>query len=107
MRLVLFNYYQYKIESFLNEVNEISTYFDDKLSQFGDKMRVTLAVTAIFTIILVCSVNAGDNKKAFPPPDQRQIRYVINLADIDDESNYQVELIVGQTVEIMKSIITL
>ncbi len=37
--------------------------------------------------------------KAFPPPDQGQTRYVIHLAELDDESNYQVELIVGQTVE--------
>jgi hypothetical protein len=42
-------------------------------------MRVTLAVTAIFTVFMVCSVNAGDNMKAFPPPDQGQIRYVIHL----------------------------
>lgn len=38
--------------------------------------------------------------KAFPPPKKGQIRYVIQLAEQDDESNYQVELIVGQTVEI-------
>ena len=37
--------------------------------------------------------------KAFPPPDQGQARYAIHLAELDDESNYQVELIVGQTVE--------
>ena len=48
-------------------------------------MRVTLAVTAIFTVFMVCSVNAGDNMKAFPPPDQGQIRYVILLAEQDNE----------------------
>ena len=41
--------------------------------------------------------------KAFPPPDQGQIRYVIHLAEQDDESNYQVELIAGQTVKIDES----
>jgi len=66
-------------------------------------MRVTLAVTAIFTVFMVCSVNAGDNMKAFPPPDQGQIRYVILLAEQDNQSNYQVELIVGQTVKIDES----
>ena len=66
-------------------------------------MRVTLAVTAIFTVFMVCSVNAGDNMKAFPPPDQGQIRYVIHLAEQDNELNYQVELIVGQTVKIDES----
>jgi ecotin len=63
-------------------------------------MRAALAVTAIFTIFIVCPVNAGDNMKAFPPPDNGQIRYVIQLTERDGESNYQVELFVGQTVEI-------
>lgn len=62
-------------------------------------MKATLSVTAIFSILIVYSVNAGDNMKAFPPPEKGQIRYVIHLAEQDDESNYQVELIVGQTVE--------
>jgi ecotin len=66
-------------------------------------MRVTLAVTVIFTVFMVCSVNAGDNMKAFPPYDQGQIRYVIHLAEQDEESNYQVELIVGQTVKVDES----
>ena len=66
-------------------------------------MRVALTVTAIFTVFMVCSVNAGDNMKAFPPPDKGQIRYVIQLAEQDDESNYQVELIAGQTVKIDES----
>jgi ecotin len=38
--------------------------------------------------------------KAFPDPDQGQIRYVIQLAEKDDESDCQVELIVGKTIEI-------
>jgi ecotin len=63
-------------------------------------MRVALSLIAIFAVLIVCSAFAGDNMKAFPPPDQGQIRYVIHLAELDDESNYQVELIVGQTVEI-------
>ena len=63
-------------------------------------MRIIIVVAAIFFIFMLCSVNAGDNMKAFPPPEKGQIRYVIQLAEQDDESNYQVELIVGQTVEI-------
>ena len=63
-------------------------------------MRVALAVIAIFSILIVCTVYGGDNMKAFPPPDKGQIRYVIQLPEQDDESNYQVELIVGQTVKI-------
>lgn len=63
-------------------------------------MRVKLSVTVIFSIFVVFSANAGGNMNAFPPPDKGQIRYVIQLAEQDDESNYQVELIVGQTVKI-------
>ena len=38
--------------------------------------------------------------KAFPPPNENQLRYVIELPELDDESNYQIELIVGKTVEV-------
>ena len=63
-------------------------------------MRIIIIVAAIFFKFTLFSVYAGDNMKAFPPPDKGQIRYVIQLAEQDAESNYQVELIVGQTVEI-------
>jgi ecotin len=63
-------------------------------------MRIIIVVAAIFFIFTLSSVNAGDNMKAFPPSEKGQIRYVIQLAEQDDESNYQVELVVGQTVEI-------
>jgi len=63
-------------------------------------MRIIIILAAIFFIFTLFSVYAGDNMKAFPPPNKGQIRYVIQLAEQDDESNYQVELIVGQTVEI-------
>lgn len=41
--------------------------------------------------------------KAFPPPEKGQIRYVLQLPAHVDESNFKVELIVGQTVEIDKA----
>lgn len=63
-------------------------------------MRIVFSVTAIFFVLTVCSVDAGDNMQAFPPPDKGQIRYVLQLPEHDDESNYQVELIVGKTIEI-------
>jgi ecotin len=63
-------------------------------------MRAALSVTVICTIFAVGSVSAGGNMQAFPPPDQGQVRYVIHLAEQDDESNYQIELIVGRTVGI-------
>jgi ecotin len=63
-------------------------------------MRVALSFAAVFSIFIMCSANAGDNMKAFPAPDKGQIRYVIQLAEQDDESNYQIELIVGRTVAV-------
>lgn len=63
----------------------------------------------IFTmiIILICfaaiSTNAGDNMKAFPPPEKGQLRYVIQLPVQDDESIYKIDLIVGKTVKIDKT----
>ena len=59
-----------------------------------------ILVTTMSLMFAVCSVDAQDNMKAFPPPEKGQLRYVIQLPEQDDESNYQVELIVGQTVRI-------
>jgi ecotin len=63
-------------------------------------MRVASTVTALFSLCITFSANAGDNLQAFPPPDTGQVRYVIQLAEQDDESAFRVELIVGRTVEI-------
>lgn len=63
-------------------------------------MRIIFTVTMIFLLSTAFSVDAGDNMKAFPPPDKGQIRYVLQLPEHDDESNYHVELIVGKTVVI-------
>jgi len=63
-------------------------------------MRTSLAVTTIFILFAFSIVYAGDNMKAFPPPNQGQLRYVIELPEFDDESNYKIELIVGKMVEV-------
>lgn len=63
-------------------------------------MRTSLAVTTLFILFLFSIGNAEDNMKAFPLPNQGQLRYVIELPELDDESNSQVELIVGKTVEV-------
>lgn len=63
-------------------------------------MRILVSVVALFFILMVDSVSAGDNMQAFPEPGSGQIRYVIQLPEQDAESDFQVELIVGRTVEI-------
>ena len=64
------------------------------------KIIYTIAVFGLFAAI--CSVHAGDNMKAFPPPDQGKVRYVLQLPELDDETTSKVELIVGKTVLIDK-----
>ena len=43
---------------------------------------------------------AADNMKAFPPADEGMVRYVINLPEQADETEWRVELLVGQTVQL-------
>jgi len=45
-------------------------------------------------------VHAGDNMKAFPPPENGMVRYVLQLPQQDDESAFKVELIVGKKVQV-------
>ncbi len=44
-------------------------------------------------------VSATDNMKAFPPPDDGMVRYVIPLAAQPDEDALKVELLIGKTVK--------
>ena len=60
------------------------------------KFFYTSAAFGLFFTVL--SVHAGDNMKAFPPPDKGKVRYVLQLPKLDDESSCKVELIVGKTV---------
>ena len=50
---------------------------------------------------LLCAtayVDGADNMKAFPPPEEGMVRYVLQLPEQVDESAFKVELIVGRTV---------
>ena len=49
---------------------------------------------------LTLPAHAADNMKAFPPADQGEVRYVLQLPIQDDESAFKVELIVGKTVQV-------
>ena len=63
-------------------------------------MRYIFAITTLGFFFSAFSAIAGDNMKAFSPPDDGQTRYVLQLPNHDDETNYKVELIVGKTVQI-------
>jgi len=60
-------------------------------------MRKLFSITALVFIFLGLTVHAGDNMKAFPPPEEGMVRYVLHLPKQDDESAFKVELIVGKT----------
>ena len=61
-------------------------------------MRKLLSSTALVFFFAALTVHAGDNMKAFPPPEKGMVRYVLHLPKQDDESAFKVELIVGKTV---------
>jgi ecotin len=61
-------------------------------------MRKLLSSTALVFFFAALTVHAGDNMKAFPPPEKGMVRYVLHLPKQDDESALKVELIVGKTV---------
>ncbi len=44
------------------------------------------------------TAHAADNLKAFPPPDEGMVRYVINVPKQRDDSAFKVELQVGKMV---------
>ena len=66
-------------------------------------MRTIPTITIILFFFGAIFVNAGDNMKAFPPPDKGQLRYILQLPAYEVETNYKVELIVGKTVKIDKT----
>ena len=61
-------------------------------------MNKLLSITPMFFIFAAVAAHAGDNIKAFPPPDQGMVRYVLQLPKQNDESVFKVELIAGKTV---------
>ena len=61
-------------------------------------MSKLLSIAALFFVFAVVAAHAGDNMKAFPPPEKGMVRYVLQLPKQDDESAFKVELIVGKTV---------
>ena len=63
-------------------------------------MNMIFSFTALALIFTVLPVLAADNMKAFPPPENGMVRYVLQLPQQDNESEFKVELLVGKTVQI-------
>jgi len=61
-------------------------------------MKKVYSSAALGIFAAALSVHAGDNMKAFPPPDQGMVRYVLQLPKQADETAFKVELLVGKTV---------
>ena len=61
-------------------------------------MKKMFSIIALEFLFAALTVHAGDNMKAFPPPEKGRVRYVLQLPKQDDESAFKVELIVGKTV---------
>lgn len=57
-----------------------------------------LAASLLCALAVNFTAYAADNLKAFPPPDEGMVRFVINLPKQRDESALKVELLVGKTV---------
>ncbi len=62
-----------------------------------NKIGSFIAVLLLYSML---SAHAADNIKAFPPANQGNVRYVLQLPTQDDESAFKVELIVGKTVQV-------
>ena len=67
-----------------------------------EEMPKSCFVAALFTLAMVLPAHAADNMKAFPPAGEGEVRCVLQVPKQEDESAYQVELIVGKTVKLDK-----
>ncbi len=63
-------------------------------------MKRIWAITVLLFLFAVPAGQAADNLKAFPPPEEGMVRYVLRLPSQADESAFKVELIVGKTVQV-------
>ena len=57
-----------------------------------------LAAFVLCALVVSFTAHAADNLKAFPPPDEGMVRYVINLPKQRDEAAFKGELQVGKLV---------
>ena len=63
-------------------------------------MMKAWATTVLFFLLAVSAGQAADNMKVFPPAKEGMVRYVLQLPKQTDESAFNVELIIGKTVQV-------
>ena len=63
-------------------------------------MKTMSAMTALWLLAALFSVQAADHLQAFPPAEEGMVRYVLQLPQQADEAAFKVELIVGKTVQV-------
>jgi ecotin len=63
-------------------------------------MSPVCSITALALFSVVLSAQAADLMKAFPPAEAGMVRYVLQVAEQEDESIFKVELMVGKTVQV-------
>jgi ecotin len=64
------------------------------------EMKMIFSITIVGILVAMLPVQAGENMKAFPPPEKGMVRYALQLLKHDDESAFKVELIVGKKVQV-------
>jgi len=62
-------------------------------------MKTWMTITLMF-LLGVSVASATDNMKAFPPAEEGMVRYVLQLPEKTDASDFKMELIVGKTVQV-------
>ena len=65
-------------------------------------MKLLANIIVIF-IYFMTNAQAEDYMKAFPPAEEGMVRYVLQLPKKHDESDFQIELLVGKSVVVDKS----
>lgn len=63
-------------------------------------MKQQITLTLLTMLLLTLVAQAADDMQAFPPPEHGMKRYVLHLPGQEDESLFQVELIVGKIMEL-------
>ena len=63
-------------------------------------MKIIFPYLVALIILQSLPVGAANNMKAFPPADKGMLRYVLQLPSHNNEGDFKVELIIGQTVEV-------
>lgn len=61
-------------------------------------MKIFVSV-AVLVFAFVARASAADDLKAFPPAEKGMTRFIIQLAEQEDESAFKVELIIGKMVK--------